>query len=166
MPFLRNLLTKLNALPAFVFGLLKRTAAALGAFSGALLQRVEALIRGLLEKLPKEKRRPLLLAGGAGAIVLLLVFFGVLLIMNSGRARGASSAELPGPERGAFLPPEELFLPPEPDFLPGVLLDRERKRSWTDEDARPYWQDPLRNGEEPWRNRIEAAIDDLMERVP
>ena len=64
------------------------------------------------------------------------------------------------------IPPEELFLPDEPDYVPGVILERERRASWTDEDASEYWQDPLKNGEERWREKIEASINDFMEQVP
>jgi len=47
-------------------------------------------------------------------------------------------------------------LPDEPDYIPGVLLKRDRKLNWTEKDAEEFWQDPLKNGEEPWRekNRI------------
>jgi len=66
----------------------------------------------------------------------------------------------------APIPAGELFLPEEPDFIPGVLLERSRRSSWTMENAAEHWQDPLRLGEEQWRERIEAAIDELLERVP
>jgi len=64
------------------------------------------------------------------------------------------------------VPAEELFLPDEPDYVPGVLLEREQRLNWTDEDASEYWQDPLKYGEEQWREKIEASIDKFMEQVP
>lgn len=64
------------------------------------------------------------------------------------------------------IPAEELFLPDEPDFLPGVLLERERRAFWTEHDAEEFWQDPLKSGEEQWREKIEAAIDEFLERIP
>jgi hypothetical protein len=64
------------------------------------------------------------------------------------------------------IPAEELFLPDEPDFLPGVLLGREIRTSWTESDAQEFWQDPLKSGEEQWREKIEVAIDEFLERVP
>jgi hypothetical protein len=64
------------------------------------------------------------------------------------------------------IPAEELFLPDEPDFLPAVLLERERRTSWTEQSAVEYWQDPLRSGEEQWREKIETAIDEFLERIP
>jgi len=64
------------------------------------------------------------------------------------------------------IPPDEIFLPDEPDFVPGVILERERRTVWTEKDAQEYWQDPLREGEEQWREKIEAEIDKYLERVP
>jgi hypothetical protein len=73
---------------------------------------------------------------------------------------------LPEGSRQFAVPPEEIFLPDEPDFIPGVLLGRERRASWTDQDAAVFWQDPLKEGEERWREKIETAIDEFLERVP
>jgi hypothetical protein len=64
------------------------------------------------------------------------------------------------------IPPDELFFPEEPDFLPGVILERERRDSWTAEDAAPFWYNPLETGEEQWWDRVEAVIDELLEHVP
>ena len=64
------------------------------------------------------------------------------------------------------IPAEELFLPDEPDYLPGVILERSQRSVWTDQDAAEYWQDPLRFGEEQWREMIEEAIDKFLESIP
>ena len=64
------------------------------------------------------------------------------------------------------IPPEDFFLPDEPDFIPDVLLEREKRSSWSEQDAMEYWQNPLEAGEEQWRKKIEAAIDEYLERVP
>ena len=61
---------------------------------------------------------------------------------------------------------EDFFLPHEPDFVPDVLLEREPKDIWTEEDARPFWTDPLKGNEGTWRKRIESEIDSLLEHVP
>jgi len=66
----------------------------------------------------------------------------------------------------APIPPGDLFLPDEPDYIPGVLLEREQKIAWTAEDAKEHWRDPLKYGEEEWRQKIEASIDVLLELVP
>jgi hypothetical protein len=47
-----------------------------------------------------------------------------------------------------------------------VLLEREPRDSWTEEDARPFWTDPMEGSEELWRKRIESGIDSLLEQVP
>jgi len=64
------------------------------------------------------------------------------------------------------VPPDEIFLPEEPDFVPGVILEREKRTMWTEKDAEEYWQDPLKEGEEQWREKIETEIDKYLERVP
>ena len=64
------------------------------------------------------------------------------------------------------VPSEEIFLPEEPDFVPGVILERERRTKWTEEDAKEYWRDPLKEGEKQWRDKIENEIDKYLERVP
>ncbi|MDR2943136.1 MAG: hypothetical protein LBV17_11155 [Treponema sp.] len=64
------------------------------------------------------------------------------------------------------IPPDEIFLPEEPDFVPGVILERERRTEWTEQDALEYWRDPLKEGEEQWREKIETEIDKYLERVP
>ena len=64
------------------------------------------------------------------------------------------------------LPADEFFLPYEPDFVPDVLLEREPKESWAEEDVRSFWTDPLEGNEGTWRKRIESGIDALLENVP
>jgi len=104
------------------------------------------------------------------AVVCTVVFSVVLTFSVIMSLRGPVKEEFPeGPGRLDFvspIPAEDLFLPDEPDYLPGVLLEREQRLSWTEEDAAEYWQDPLRFGEEQWREKIEAAIDEILERVP
>ncbi|MDR2370953.1 MAG: hypothetical protein LBD71_05705 [Treponema sp.] len=91
--------------------------------------------------------------------VLLILGFVMLLAMNNNSEREAVP-------RAPLIPPEELFLGEEPDFIPPVILEREPRRAWTGEDAAPFWRDPLKRGEEPWRERIESAVDELLEGVP
>jgi hypothetical protein len=116
----------------------------------------------LPEKLHGKER---IILGCAAAVIVALVLIGLVTMMSRPRNKNRITPVLSGPER-SLIPPSDLFLPEEPDFLPGVLLERERRTAWTAEDAAAYWQDPLRNGEEPWRQHIEKAIDELMERVP
>jgi len=126
-------------------------------------EKITVFFHEWIDKLTdKQKRRLILICTGAFAVVLT---FSVIVSMVNRMEK-----KLPqGPERTKIIvviPADELFLPEEPDFLPGVLLDRERRASWSEQDALEYWQDPLREGEEKWRENIEAAIDELLERVP
>jgi hypothetical protein len=57
-------------------------------------------------------------------------------------------------------------LPGEPDFLPETLPERERRESWTAEDAQPFWIDPLDEGASEYTDLMSSVIDDLMERIP
>lgn len=126
-------------------------------------EKTIVFLKDRIQKLTGEEKRRIVLI--CTAVVVLALTFSVLMTMNNSN-REEPSGE---PERPAFFSPvsaEELFLPDEPDFVPGVLLERERRTSWTEQDAGVYWQDPLRFGEEQWREKIEAAIDDFLERVP
>ena len=117
--------------------------------------------------IPLSKRR-MVLAIALGAFALfLLIIIGASLVSNdtSGEQRVSVTENVPTPQR-IIIQPDELFLPDEPDFIPGVLLEREQRSIWTSEDAAPYWQDPLRSGEQVWRNQIERTINEIMENVP
>jgi hypothetical protein len=127
--------------------------------------RVQPAFDRLAEKLPPGKRR-LALISIATFSVFMLILIGSTLAARGGRESRAPVTAGKAPVLQGFILPDELFLPREPDFVPGVLLEREQRTVWTAGDAAPLWQDPLKNGEEPWRNRIEKAIDTLMESVP
>jgi hypothetical protein len=126
--------------------------------------RVQPIFDRFAEKLPPGKRH-LVLFSIATFSVLLLVFVVFLVARGGHESRIPATAETAAVRQGVILP-DELFLPAEPDFVPGVLLEREERAIWTASDAAPLWQDPLKDGEEPWRNRIEKAIDEIMESVP
>jgi hypothetical protein len=139
-----------------------RVKTALEELRGRLLLAVDRLI----EKVPPEKRR-LVLTASIGFCAVLLVLAGTSLgkaAMAGGGDKGRERAA--APVRQGVIPPDDLFLPDEPDFIPGILLEREQRAAWTADDAAPLWQDPLRNGEEPWRDRIERTIGEIMESVP
>jgi hypothetical protein len=78
---------------------------------------------------------------------------------DSARALAESFSPLP-------VPPEDLFLPDEPDFLPEVLPERAPREFRPAEDAPPFWTDPGEKDSALWRDRVKAAVDELMERVP
>jgi hypothetical protein len=154
MPVFQDLLAKI-----------KKMSSVPGAFFKAGLKKIAGLIpknaADSLRKLFQEKRRLIIILFLVFMALFLLGLVSILLVMNNKEEVPAAEAS-----RRTVIPPEELFLPNEPDFLPGVILEREPRRSWTAEDAAPFWQDPLRRGEESWRNRIESVIDEVLEEVP
>jgi hypothetical protein len=89
------------------------------------------------------------------------VLTGVREDAGTGRERDLSEAFSPRP-----VPPEEFFLPEEPDFLPETLPEREKREAWTVEDARPFWIDPLDEGNAEYTDLMSTVIDDLMEKIP
>ena len=103
------------------------------------------------------------------ALFSLVLILSVTHSLNRNESRRAADASGIRDERlniRIAIPPDEIFFPDEPDFLPGVLLEREQRAVWTEQDAAEHWQDPLRFGEEPWREMLEAAIQELLERIP
>jgi hypothetical protein len=117
--------------------------------------------------LAQTRRRAVFFCLG-GLLLLLLCLIAVLAAVSiSAGSGGAGNAQALSDTLGPRgIPPEELFLPEEPDFLPGVLLDRERRESWTGEDAGPFWTDPREDSPGLWRDRIETTIDDMLKGVP
>jgi hypothetical protein len=127
--------------------------------------------RGIREKLPWLEGKLGFALIGLVLSVLLAALLTALVSPDTGLAEREreppwNSGDPGGLLRDAPIPPEELFLPGEPDFLPGVIPERERREFWTAEDAEPYWYNPLERGEEEWRNRIRAALDEFLEHVP
>jgi hypothetical protein len=157
-------------LPSQVYDFATRIKVALGSLFQIMRQglvnvrvRVQPAIDRLAERLPPGKGRLIMGVSIIAFSAFVLILVGVLT------AKGNRENQVPvtaGMVRQGFILPDELFLPSEPDFVPGVLLEREQRTIWTASDATPLWQDPLKNGEEPWRNRIEKAIDEIMESVP
>ncbi|MCL2269959.1 MAG: hypothetical protein FWC24_01315 [Treponema sp.] len=124
------------------------------------------IIDKLAEKVPPEKRRLVLIVSIGFFAVFLLALIGSLLLAGGDHEGKKPAAPEKALLRQGFIPPDDLFLPEEPDFIPGVLLEREQRTEWTASDAEPLWQDPLKSGEEPWRNQIEKTIEEIMESVP
>ena len=127
-------------------------------------------LKNTLDKLPPKKRSAVIAAAVAAVTLLLLIIAGAA----SGDASATAEDSPSGQEqpfraesiRRTPIPPDELFLPDEPDFIPGILLGRDQRENWTAEDAEPFWQDPLRGGEQEWRERIEQTIDEILGGVP
>jgi hypothetical protein len=139
---------------------------------GAVLGRIWSGIRGFGTKagekaaeLWETRRRVLIFGFGAFLALLFLGLLAVALLRTlGGRRQAPPSAALSEAFKVQAIPPEEIFLPEEPDFLPAVILGRERRDSWTAEDARPFWVDPA--GMDRWEDRIKTVIDRYLERVP
>jgi hypothetical protein len=128
-----------------------------------IIEKIIGFFQDWFGKLSAEGKRKLILV--CTAIFVVLLSLSVIMSMS-----GSGPEERPTiTERTRLNIPiaaEELFLPDEPDYLPGVLLERERRDSWTEQDASEYWQDPLKYGEEQWRENLTNAIDEFLERVP
>jgi hypothetical protein len=113
-------------------------------------------------------RSHLLIAGCiAGAFFIIIVLL-IILAVKPALKKPESGLRLQAETSFAprIIPPEDFFLPYEPDFVPDVLLEREPKDGWSEEDARPYWTDPMEGNEAAWRRRIEEGVDGILERVP
>lgn len=142
-------------------------------FFAELFNIIRTVIHGLLNKVPEGKRR----FAAVSSVAVLLLFFFAALLLSAGRTGGRGAADMAADSAQAlpdvprvpsvlfFIPPEELFLPEEPDFLPGVLL-QERRQEWTVDDIISWWRDPLRGGEQIWRELIENTVDNIMESIP
>ncbi|MDR2021328.1 MAG: hypothetical protein LBQ14_11255 [Treponema sp.] len=119
------------------------------------------------ENLLETRRRLVVICLGGFLGMILLCLTAVLLaagFAGGGKAETAQSLESTfGP---MAIPQEELFPPGEPEFLPGLLLERERRETWTADDGRPYWIDPRENSDPLWRERIRTEIDALLEDIP
>ena len=125
---------------------------------GNLIQAIQNWFQNLTAQ---QKQRLALICTGVFALLLTLS----VIISISGKKTKTPSE----PDRLMIISPipaGELFLPDEPDFIPGVLLERNRRTTWNEEDAAEHWQDPLKLGEGQWREKIEATIDNLLERIP
>ena len=121
----------------------------------------------LLDRVPPEKRRMAAAIAIGTFVIILLIIIGASLVNNdtSGGQRVSATENAPAPQWGR-IQPDELFLPDEPDFVPGVLLEREPRSMWSAEDAAPFWQDLLKDGEQEWRDQIEKTVNEIMENVP
>ena len=130
-------------------------------------ENTDVLADRFFGRFPEEKRRPMLFSLAGLAALLLILVITVLVASFRGPKKSDPADISTGPQ----IPSEELFIPGEPDFAPEFMLEREKRRSWSLEDIRPYWRDPA-SGTSPgaassiWREEIKSAVDKLMEAVP
>ncbi|MDR2185259.1 MAG: hypothetical protein LBO80_06285 [Treponema sp.] len=119
------------------------------------------------ENLPETRRRLAFVCLGGFLGIMLLCLAAVLLLMGpAGGEKTGTVRSLENAFGPMAIPQEELFLPGEPEFLPGLLLERERRETWTAGDGRPYWTDPREDSAPLWRDRLRTEIDALLEDVP
>ena len=131
-----------------------------------LRERIPGVAERLLQKIPQEYRRAAAVAAVVITVMLLMAGMGTLLLSRGGSGVREDFVAPDAPPVRFVIPPEELFSPDEPDFVPGVTAERERRNAWTEEDAAPWWRDPLKNGEQNWRDQIEKNVDEILEGVP
>ena len=157
-------------LPEFIQSFLSRAADGIGDFFRWVGDKTEEprswlkeKLDSLLDRIPVDRRIVLTAAIGV-PVILALVIAGASLMSKD---KPVKPAALPASSAMTKrIPAEDLFLPDEPDFVPGVILDREKRTQWTAEDALPWWQDPLKDGEQEWRDQIEKTVDEIMGSVP
>ncbi|MCL2197024.1 MAG: hypothetical protein FWB77_05360 [Treponema sp.] len=127
------------------------------------MEKIIQFIRDWFRYLTAKQKRQI--AVGCTVVFAVILTLSVLLSLNGAKSdeNHADSERL---TVFSPIPADELFLPDEPDYLPEVILGREQRTVWTEEDAAEYWQDPLRGGEEKWRNEIEEAVDEFLEHIP
>jgi hypothetical protein len=149
----------------------------LGTFFAGLGEKVKKLFSGFTGLSSKvssvhgsKKINPTIVRIVVAAIMVIVALLLILAIVSRPKAGSKNANTLSDyanePLRRDTPPEEEFFLPYEPDFVPDVLLEREPKDSWTEEDARQFWTDPLEGNEGVWRRRIESGVDSLLENIP
>jgi len=127
------------------------------------IEKILRFIQDGFKSLTDERKRQVVLICTVvfAAVLTITVLLSLKLPENKKKNDDQYSLNLKVP-----IPPDEIFLPEEPDFVPGVILEREKRTVWTEKDALEYWRDPLKEGEEQWRDKIETEIDKYLERVP
>ncbi|MDR0655484.1 MAG: hypothetical protein LBG22_04145 [Treponema sp.] len=116
------------------------------------------------EEIIRSKHRFVFL--GLGAAALLLIVLLIVFALASGKAEVKQAESMEDVFPDALIQAQDLFLPEEPDFLPSLIPERERRETWTGEDAGEFWYDPLRRDERLWRERARQTVDRLLERIP
>jgi hypothetical protein len=99
-----------------------------------------------------------------GAVFIIVALLVVLALVKHLPVKKDSPPEQP--LLPLSLSPEDFFMPSEPDFVPRILLEREPKDGWGEEDARPFWTDPMEENAGTWRGRIKKGVDEFLENVP
>jgi hypothetical protein len=147
------------------FGFIKDLLDRAADFFGDFREKFAGLTAGMRKKFEADPKLKVICAGAVLLAVLAIVGIMLLLTRNSRTRRTRDSDDIAELFR-MELPAEELFLGDEPDFLPQALLERERRDSWTADDASPYWTDPGDEGDKVYEDMMGVVVDGIMERVP
>jgi hypothetical protein len=135
---------------------------------GDIWRRAREIIQKRAPEFFQTRRRLILLGLGGAALVLVLGLIAAALVRGHARAVRARAAaeELTESFKPLPIAPEDFFLSEEPDVLPEFIPARPQREAWTAADAAEYWTDPLAGKETLWRDRLKAAVDELLEAVP
>jgi len=157
-------------LPEFIQSFFSRAKNSVGRFFRLAGEKTAGLRAELKKKLdtlfilfPVDRRVVLTVVIGV-PVILVLVLAGISMTTKD-TAPVKPAAPPVNRDANRRIPSEDLFIPDEPDFVPGVLLEREKREQWSVEDAMPWWQDPLKDGDQEWRDQIEKTVDVIMENV-
>jgi len=134
---------------------------------GTILTDLSEKIRNALSSFAEFIRshsRIAILVAAAFLLIILLLF--ALSILSHRQSKAIPERQPALEESSGGVVAEDFFLPYEPDFVPDILLEKEPRDVWTEEDARPFWTDPMEGNETVWRKRIESGVDSLLENVP
>jgi hypothetical protein len=137
---------------------------------GELVSGIGGTVQFALGKCAALIRSHLVIAGSiCGAALIIVVLLIILAVERHSPPKAKTPARPDAAEafKERSVSPDEFFMPGEPDFVPEVILGREPRSGWTEEDARPFWTDPLDEaGEDVWKRRLDADMDALLENVP
>ena len=121
-------------------------------------------IHGILDKINVKNRKMVInIFFGVIALLLIVIFWVSLRSCSTGEKE---NIPVTVNTRQNIIKHDELFLPEEPDFLPGIILERQQKDIWTEDDVMPWWKDPLESGEKAWRDLIEKTAEEILENIP
>jgi len=135
----------------------------LGTVLTDLSEKIRNAFSSFAEFIRSHSRIAILIA--AAFLLVILLLFALSIMSHRQSKADPESRPVPG-ESYAGSVAEDFFLPYEPDFIPDILLEKEPRDIWTEEDARPFWTDPMEGNEGVWQKRIEKGIDSLLEHVP
>lgn len=135
-----------------------------GDFLSGIGEKCRSLLSKASELIKSHITAAIGIAAGLGIIIVLLIALAIVRRLPPRAVKSSVTLEESFAPRA--LSPADLFMPPEPDFVPEVLLEREPRDGWSEEDARPFWTDPMEENPEKWRRLIQSGVDEILERVP